>query len=141
MDPDDALTASAQLHNPCRDTTEGWLWYCDEHDTHGNADSRDEARFVASAHRARRDCRDAPLLSHIVGRETRRGHLGVAELAGKLGVSRQRVHQLRAAYSDFPTPVAELANGPIWHDADVAAWVAKHPQRPTGVRLNRMRAR
>ena len=31
-------------------TDHGWVWYCDVHDTHGNADSEDEAEYVASAH-------------------------------------------------------------------------------------------
>ncbi len=34
----------------CRDTDAGWLWYCDEHDTHGNAGSEEEAEVVADAH-------------------------------------------------------------------------------------------
>jgi hypothetical protein len=28
----------------------GWLWYCDVHDTHGNADSKEEAEAVSEAH-------------------------------------------------------------------------------------------
>ena len=35
----------------CAETTSGWLWYCDVHDTHGNADSQDEATIVSDAHR------------------------------------------------------------------------------------------
>ena len=35
----------------CAETTSGWLWYCDVHDTHGNADSQDEAVVVSEAHR------------------------------------------------------------------------------------------
>jgi len=35
----------------CSSTQAGWLWYCDEHDTHGNADTREEAETYASAHR------------------------------------------------------------------------------------------
>jgi hypothetical protein len=35
----------------CGDTLSGWLWYCDVHDTHGNADFEDEAVAVAAAHR------------------------------------------------------------------------------------------
>jgi len=31
-------------------TIGGWYWYCDEHDTHGNADSEDEAEFISEAH-------------------------------------------------------------------------------------------
>lgn len=32
-------------------TVAGWYWYCDVHDTHGNADSKAEAEFVSDAHR------------------------------------------------------------------------------------------
>jgi predicted DNA-binding transcriptional regulator AlpA len=39
-----------------------------------------------------------------------------------LGVSRQRVQQL-AARSDFPQPVAELAQGKVWVLADIEAWI------------------
>jgi len=31
-------------------TNHAWVWYCDVHDSHGNADSEDEAEYVASAH-------------------------------------------------------------------------------------------
>jgi hypothetical protein len=31
-------------------TVAGWYWYCDVHDTHGNADSKDEALHMAQAH-------------------------------------------------------------------------------------------
>jgi hypothetical protein len=34
----------------CPVTTHGWVWYCDEHVTHGNADSEDEAEVVGAAH-------------------------------------------------------------------------------------------
>lgn len=34
----------------CDSTINGWLWYCDVHDTHGNADSEDEAQFIAESH-------------------------------------------------------------------------------------------
>lgn len=34
----------------CQDTVAGWLWYCDEHDSHGNADSEEEAWAVAQGH-------------------------------------------------------------------------------------------
>ena len=35
----------------CRDTVEAWLWYCDFHDSHGNADTEEEANEVAYAHK------------------------------------------------------------------------------------------
>lgn len=37
---------------PCRDTWHGWLWYCDAHDNHGNADEQGEAAACAAAHMA-----------------------------------------------------------------------------------------
>jgi len=41
----------AQKHI-CPQIIGGWLWYCAEHDTHGNATDEDEARTVAAAHAA-----------------------------------------------------------------------------------------
>jgi predicted DNA-binding transcriptional regulator AlpA len=38
------------------------------------------------------------------------------------GVSRQRVYQITSR-SDFPEPVADLAQGKIWRVEDVEAWV------------------
>jgi hypothetical protein len=40
----------AFMESVCSDTAAGWLWYCDEHNTHGNADSEDEAEHMADAH-------------------------------------------------------------------------------------------
>jgi hypothetical protein len=34
----------------CETTQAGWIWYCDDHITHGNADSAEEAEHIASAH-------------------------------------------------------------------------------------------
>ena len=34
----------------CSATVAGWIYYCDEHDTHGNADTQDEADHMAAAH-------------------------------------------------------------------------------------------
>ena len=53
---EDELRPSPVLHmsvqeDLCSDTVAGWIWYCDVHDTHGNADSRAEAKHVAHAHR------------------------------------------------------------------------------------------
>ncbi|HYZ91289.1 MAG TPA: Clp protease N-terminal domain-containing protein [Actinomycetota bacterium] len=63
------------------------------------------------------------------------GHLvGVAEIARLLGVSRQRVAQLSAAYPDFPRPEAELASGRVWSAESIEAWLATHPERKPGRR-------
>jgi hypothetical protein len=40
-------------------------------------------------------------------------YAGVSEIAATLGVSRQRVSELRTR-DDFPAPIAELAAGPVW---------------------------
>ncbi|MCW2900639.1 MAG: hypothetical protein JWO67_2904 [Streptosporangiaceae bacterium] len=60
---------------------------------------------------------------------------GMTEVAEVLGLSRQRVAQLRAR-PDFPDPVAEIALGPIWDLDAVASWlgsgVRRGPGRPTG---------
>jgi cation transport regulator ChaB len=46
---DDILVQSIK-EVTCIQTEAGWLWYCDTHDTHGNADSEQEARYIARAH-------------------------------------------------------------------------------------------
>jgi predicted DNA-binding transcriptional regulator AlpA len=48
--------------------------------------------------------------------------VGLSEIAGLLGVSRQRVHQL-AAHPGFPEPVARLRAGPVWDVQSVNAWI------------------
>ena len=55
---------------------------------------------------------------------------GLAEVAELLGVSRERVRQLRAEAADFPAPVAELQATPVWRRGDVLAWDAARPRRP-----------
>ncbi|GAA2641429.1 hypothetical protein Adu01nite_39920 [Paractinoplanes durhamensis] len=47
---------------------------------------------------------------------------GAHEVRELLGVSRQRVYQL-AARSDFPEPVAALAQGKVWLFGDVERWM------------------
>lgn len=48
----DALDMVEQERVCTRDnpTVRGWLWYCHEHDSHGNADSQEEAEVVAGGH-------------------------------------------------------------------------------------------
>jgi hypothetical protein len=36
--------------NTCTSTVAGWIWYCDSCDTHGNADSSDEAEYMTGQH-------------------------------------------------------------------------------------------
>ena len=56
-------------------------------------------------------------------------YLGVTELARALGVSRQRVAQLRARH-DFPAPAAELAAGPVWKGTTLRRFVKSWDRRP-----------
>jgi hypothetical protein len=53
----------ALLERTCPETVAGWLWYCDEHNTHGNADSEDEAAAMVDAH-----------IRYFLGDLTRREH-------------------------------------------------------------------
>ncbi|WP_239393631.1 serine/threonine-protein kinase [Frankia sp. CiP3] len=46
---------------------------------------------------------------------------GVTEVAEILGVSRQRISKLRDR-ADFPDPIAEIAQGPIWNLDEIDAW-------------------
>lgn len=54
---------------------------------------------------------------------------GLAEVAELLGVSRERVRQLRAE-PGFPEPVAELQATPLWRRGDVAVWDSSRRRRP-----------
>ena len=61
---------------------------------------------------------------------------GVAEVAEILGVSRQRIAKLRGR-PDFPDPIAEIAQGPIFDLDEVKAWAGSgyrpQPGRPSTV--------
>ncbi len=72
------------------------------------------------------------LTEEMLGRELDREpetFLGVSELAMELGVTRQRVSELRAR-RDFPAPVAELAAGPVWRLASLRRFVATWDRKP-----------
>lgn len=55
--------------------------------------------------------------------------LGSGEVAAKLGVSRQRLHELRSS-GRLPAPLAELSNGPIWFSQAIEAFAARWVRRP-----------
>jgi predicted DNA-binding transcriptional regulator AlpA len=48
--------------------------------------------------------------------------VGIAEIASKLGVSRQRASQLSTS-KGFPAPAARLGMGPVWRTAAVERWI------------------
>ena len=56
--------------------------------------------------------------------------LGVTEAAQLLGVSRQRVDQLRADHPDFPAPIVRLASGPVWLRSAIQGFERRWQRRP-----------
>lgn len=61
---------------------------------------------------------------------------GGREVAEMLGVSKQRLHQLRGR-DDFPEPVVRLAAGPVWLVGSVRAFQqqwSRKPGRPVAAR-------
>lgn len=57
--------------------------------------------------------------------------MGQAEIADRLGVSRQRVQQL-IARPDWPEPYEVLAMGKVWLTKDIEAWIGAHRKNDTG---------
>ncbi|MGH8867121.1 MAG: hypothetical protein ACRDYU_03885 [Actinomycetes bacterium] len=55
--------------------------------------------------------------------------VSAVEAAEILGVSRQRLHQLRAR-EDFPTPLYELRTGPLWTRAGIELFGQEWTRRP-----------
>lgn len=53
-------------------------------------------------------------------------HTGtIGEIAENLGVSRQRVHQWKLAYPDFPPPLTDGRTGGHYDLDAVSAWATK----------------
>ena len=65
--------------------------------------------------------------------------MSAAEIAEELGISRQRVHQLRSTDA-FPAPLADLRGGAVWDAVAVRkfaeTWTRK-PGRPSGRQVRR----
>lgn len=57
--------------------------------------------------------------------------VGTAEIADRLGVSRQRVQQL-IARADWPKPYVALAMGKVWKTEDIEAWIGEHRPNDPG---------
>lgn len=55
--------------------------------------------------------------------------MGIAEIAGFLGVTRTRVHQLRTQ-GDLPPVYDTLAMGPVWLRVDIEAWARSQGRIP-----------
>lgn len=57
--------------------------------------------------------------------------LGLTEVGRLLGVTKQRVTQLRSR-QDFPAPVAALASGPVWTEPSLRHFVDGWDRTPGG---------
>lgn len=56
--------------------------------------------------------------------------LAATDVAGLLGVSRQRVHQLATDHPQFPAPYARLGSGPIWTRPVIEHFAANWARKP-----------
>jgi len=55
--------------------------------------------------------------------------MGNYEVAVRLGVTKQRVHQLRST-RNFPKPIEVLACGPVWRAMDIESFARTWTRRP-----------
>jgi hypothetical protein len=55
--------------------------------------------------------------------------VGVTELAGMVGITRQRASAL-ARTAKFPQPAAELASGPVWFESNVRRFIEAWERKP-----------
>ncbi|WP_231956666.1 MULTISPECIES: AlpA family transcriptional regulator [unclassified Actinoplanes] len=61
---------------------------------------------------------------------TRPRLMGTTEICVRLGdLSRQRVNQL-SAKTNFPKPIADLAQGRVWLADEIEEWIARHRTTP-----------
>ncbi len=51
--------------------------------------------------------------------------VGVAEVARMLGLTRQRIHQLKRDPDGFPQPTVRLATGPVWERSAIEEWAER----------------
>jgi hypothetical protein len=77
---------------------------------------------------ARVDVMTDPYLDRWLTREPER-YAGVTEVAALLGVSRQRVAELRGKRG-FPAPIAEISAGPIWAVSSLNRFLETWERRP-----------
>jgi hypothetical protein len=90
----------------------------------------DACKELDLSHRgiARVDLLTDPYLAREIEQEPE-GFLGVTEVARELGVSRQRVSELRAR-PGFPAPIAELAAGPVWKASSLRRFLESWERKP-----------
>jgi hypothetical protein len=69
-----------------------------------------------------------PYLERHLNQEPER-YAGVSEVAALLGVSRQRVAELRHKRG-FPAPIAEISAGPIWEISSLNLFLEGWQRKP-----------
>ena len=52
--------------------------------------------------------------------------IGTSQVGLLLGVTRQRVHQLRDEHDDFPLPAVEHPRAAFWNRREIARWAKRH---------------
>ena len=75
-------------------------------------------------------------LEREVTRPTYPEVVGIAEIAERLGVSKQRASQV-ARTAAFPKPYAELASGPVWFLPNVKRFIEEWERKPGRPRKER----
>jgi hypothetical protein len=87
-----------------------------------------EKTGIARGGIARLEVLDGDYVTREIDQPSER-YAGVTELAGLFGVSRQRMSELRTR-ADFPSPVAELAAGPVWTESSVTRFIGEWERKP-----------
>lgn len=104
-------------------------------------DARLVLQAVETAQKTWNKALDDQLAWSIVSLSARRGDqpddlpglpklLGVAEVAKRLDVSKQRAAELARTHRLFPPPVAELASGPVWTAWQIGAFQRSWTRKP-----------
>ncbi len=104
-------------------------------------DARLVLQAVETAQKTWNKALDDQLAWSIVSLSARRGDqpddlpglpklLGVAEVAKRLDVSKQRAAELARTHRLFPPPVAELASGPVWTAWQIGSFQRSWTRKP-----------
>lgn len=56
--------------------------------------------------------------------------VSVSEISARAGRSINTIQSWRRRHADFPTPVAQLAAGPIWNWEAIATWISNRDRPP-----------
>jgi hypothetical protein len=88
-----------------------------------------EVRHVVHAEPIGMEIMREPQWRHRAEAPTMPELMSAAEIAEELGVSRQRVHQLRELTA-FPAPLADLRGGAVWDAAAIRKFAQEWERKP-----------